>query len=149
MDLNAIKPVENILEIVHPGTNEKLGIKVPLKSLDDPAMKQLKFKIQNDEKNLARRGKSFTAEQVDANTSLLAYTAMSGWDWTGITVIDQSAKIVDGVEIPAVTHFEPATFHGEKPTFNQPTVFKVFDELSWFRDQITEKVGDTKSFFTI
>lgn len=125
MDLNVIKPVENILEIVHPGTNEKLGIKVPLKSLDDPAMKQLKFKIQNDEKALTRKGKSFTAEQVDANTSELAYAAMSGWSWEA-----------------------DATFHGEKPTFNKANVFKVFDELPWFRDQITEKVGDTKSFFT-
>lgn len=125
MDLNAIKPVENILEIVHPGSGEKLGIKVPLKSLDDPALKHTKFKIQNDEKTLTRRGKSLTAEQVDENTSLLAYTAMSGWSWDA-----------------------DATFNGEKPQFNKANVFKVFEELPWFRDQITEKVGDTKSFFT-
>lgn len=125
MDLSAIKPVEGILEIVHPGSNEKLGIKVSLLSLDDDALKKVKLKIQNEEKTLGRRGKSFTAEQVDANTSLIAFTAMTGWSWEN-----------------------DASFHGDKPAFTIANVNKVFDELPWFRDQITEKVGDTKSFFT-
>lgn len=126
MDLAAIKPVEGILEIVHPGNGELLGIKVPLRSLDDDAMKKAKLKIQNDEKVLQRKGKGgFTAEQVEANTNLLAFTAMTGWSWMG-----------------------DANFHGEKPAFNVATVYKVFEELPWFRDQIVEKIGDTKSFFT-
>lgn len=146
MDLAEITPVEEILEIVHPRSNAMVGIKVSLRSLDDPAMKKVKLKIQNDEKNLSRRGKAFTAEQEEANTNLLAFTAMSGWTWTGITTV-QPARTVDGIEIPAVTHFEDALFHGDKPAFNVANVYKVFAEITWFRDQIVEKIGDTKSFF--
>lgn len=137
MDLATVKPSEAILEIVHPGTGEQLGIKVPLLSLDDDALKKMKLKIQNDEKNLSRRGKTFTAEQIEANTSLLAFTAMQGWSW------GQHA-----VRVGNEARMEETTFHGDKPAFTVANVYKVFDELPWFRDQITEKVGDTKSFFT-
>ena len=125
MELSVIKPVEGILEIVHPGSNEPLGIKVMLVSLDDDAMKKAKLKIANASGILTRKGKSFTAEQIEENTNLLAFTAMQGWVWDG-----------------------DASFHGDKPPFNVATVYKVFNELPWFRDQITDKVGDTKSFFT-
>jgi len=126
MDLSAIKPVEHVLDIVHPGTNEPLGIKVSLLSLDDDAMKKVKRKIQDASNALARKGKSFSAEQVEENHNLLLFTAMTGWSWEG-----------------------DANFHGEKPAFTVAMVYKVFNELPWFRDQISEKVGDTKSFFTI
>lgn len=137
MDVSAIKPVESILEIVHPGTNEPLGIKVSLLSLDDDALKKAKRKIQDASNVLTRKGKSFSAEQIEENTNLLLFTAMTGWNWGQYPVRENG-----------VGRMEEATFHGEKPPYNVATVYKVFNELPWFRDQVGEKVGDTKSFFT-
>jgi hypothetical protein len=72
---------------------------------------------------------------------------MTGWDWLGVEVVDVPERREGDTVIPAKTHFEPALFHGEKPAFSQAMVYKVFDELPWFRDQISEKIGDTASFF--
>lgn len=125
MDLANIKPAsEMIHEMLHPGTDEPLGIKVSLCSLDDEKMKRIKRKITDDQQILKRRGKDFTAAQIEENTNLICFTAMNGWVWEG-----------------------EASFHGEKPVFNQANVYRVFNELSWFREQISEAIGETKSFF--
>jgi hypothetical protein len=146
-ELANIKPAETILVIVHPRTLEMIGIKVPLLSLDDETLKAVKKKIQNQASVLSRRGKSFDADQIEANHNLICFTAMTGWDWSGVEVVDEPERREGETIIPAKTHLEPTLFHGEKPAFNQTMVYKVFDELPWFRDQISEKIGDTASFF--
>src|SRR4051812_40538254 len=102
-ELANIKPSERILEIIHPRTREPIGIKVPLLSIDDEAMKAVKKKIQNKSSILARRGKSFDADEIEANHNLICFTAMSGWDWTGVTIIDvperkETVAIIDQPE---------------------------------------------------
>jgi hypothetical protein len=125
MDISAIKPASELLiDIVHPATEKPLGIKVSASSLDDEKMKKIRRRIQDDAINLQKKGKVFDAAQIDANRNLVCFSAMNSWVWEGDT-----------------------TFHGEKPAFNQQTVYSVFNELPWFRDQIEEKVGDTKAFF--
>lgn len=129
MELATVKPNEATLEIVHPGNGEKLGITVTLRSLDDEAMKSTKRKIQDAAIALQKKGKLFSSEEIDNNQNTLLFNAMTGWVW---------GKDENGEEV---------TFNGAKPAFTQTNVLRVFNELPWFRDQISEKVGETKSFF--
>lgn len=126
MDLANIKPVEELMiEIQHPGSFKPLGIRVSIRSIDDEKMKGIKREIQNARIKLEQRGKAFTADQLDNNTNRLMFKAMTGWDWYG----------------------EDVSFHGQKPAFNEDNVMRVFDELTWFLDQVADKVTETKDFF--
>lgn len=126
MDLANIKPAEEIIrEIVHPGSGKEIGIRVSVRSIDDEKMKPIRREIQNRRIKLEQRGKSFNADQLEENNNRLLFKAMTGWDWYG--------KDID--------------FHGDKPAFNEDNVMRLFDEATWFRDQIQEMVGETKDFF--
>lgn len=145
MDISTVKPNESILDIVHPGKGgEQLGIRVGVRSLHDDALKKIKRRIQDESLNLQKRGKVFSSEQIDTNRNALVFAAMTFWLWEKPLL--EPERVEGDKTIPAVYGDEP-TFHGEKPTFNQAMVFKVFDELPWFRDQIEERVDDTKVFF--
>lgn len=141
MDIATVTPSERIVEIKHPATGEKLGIKVFLCYIDDIKMKRIKRKIGDENLALQKRGKHLTAEQLNQNQSRILFAAMTGWAWESVEV---ESKDENGETVITV---DQATFHGEKPQFNEATVFKVFDELEWFKDQINEEVGETKSFF--
>jgi hypothetical protein len=137
MDIAELKPTESILDIVHPSTGERLGITITLLSLDDERMKKVKRQIHDRALNLQKKGKTFKSEEIEDNGNELLFTAMTGWTW-GIPTDEK------GVEIPDAT---PATFRGSVPPFNKPSVYAVFNALPWLRDQVDEKVSDTKSFF--
>lgn len=124
MDLAEIKPVERVIDILHPSTGEKIGVSVAVLSINDERMAAVKRRIQNKRLELERRGKSFKADDLEENEMELLTTAITSWNWEG-----------------------DIDFHGEKPTFNEKNVKSVLKELSWFKQQITEAVGDEKAFF--
>lgn len=137
MDISKIQPTENILHILHPKTGERLGITISLMSIADDRMKKIKRQLQDKRLQLEKRGKNFTATQIEENSNVLLFAAMTGWSW-GVPT-DEKDKPIEGKEA--------ATFKGENPAFKQEKVFEVFNELEWFRDQVDEKVGDGASFF--
>ena len=124
MDLANIKPVERVIEILHPLTGEKIGVSVTVLSINDEKMAAVKRRIQNKRLELERRGKTFKADDLDENEFELLTTAITGWNWDGDT-----------------------DFHGEKPVFNEKNVKAVLKELSWFKQQIVEAISDEKAFF--
>ena len=124
MDLANIKPVERIIDIVHPSTGEKIGVSVSVLSINDEKMASIKRRIQNKRLELERRGKSFKADDLEENEMELLVTAVTGWNWEG-----------------------DVDFHGEKPAFNEKNIKAVFTELTWFKQQIMEAIGDEKAFF--
>lgn len=124
MDISNLKPVERIIEIVHPATGEKLGITVSVLSLNDERMAQIRRKIQNKRIELEKRNKTFKADDLEENELELLVAGITGWSWDG--------------EI---------TYHDEKPVFNEKNVKSVLKELPWFKDQIMEAIGDEKAFF--
>lgn len=124
MDLANIKPVERIIDIVHPSTGEKIGVSVTVLSINDEKMAASKRRIQNKKLELDRRGKTFKADDLEENEMELLTTAITGWNWEG-----------------------DVDFHGEKPAFNEKNVKAVLKELTWFKQQIMEAVGDEKAFF--
>lgn len=124
MDLADIKPVERMIDILHPSTGEKIGVSVTVLSINDEKMAAAKRRIQNKKLELDRRGKTFKADDLEENEMELLTTAITGWNWEG-----------------------DVDFHGEKPAFNEKNVKAVLKELTWFKQQIMEAVGDEKAFF--
>ena len=124
MDLANLKPVERMIDILHPSTGEKIGVSVTVLSINDEKMAAAKRRIQNKKLELDRRGKTFKADDLEENEMELLTTAITGWNWEG-----------------------DVDFHGEKPAFNEKNVKTVLKELTWFKQQIMEAIGDEKAFF--
>lgn len=124
MDLANLKPVERMIDILHPSTGEKIGVSVTVLSINDEKMAAAKRRVQNKKLELDRRGKTFKADDLEENEMELLTTAITGWNWEG-----------------------DVDFHGEKPAFNEKNVKAVLKELTWFKQQIMEAVGDEKAFF--
>lgn len=146
MDLSNLKPSAIMVDILHPGTGEKLGITVSLSSLMDEKMKKVKRRIQDNGYALQRKGKGYSAEEIDVNTNLIVFTAMDGWSWSK-PLLEEAKPATDTTAAIAAVYGDEPSFHGEKPAFTQANVYKVFNELPWFREQLEEKTGETKSFF--
>lgn len=123
MDISTLTPNERIIEIKHPATDENLGIRVTIVSLDDDKTKQIRRQFINKRLELEKKGKSFRADDIEENELDLLIASMTGWDWYD------------------------AEFHGEKLEFNANNVKKVFKELPWFKKQVSEAVSDEKAFF--
>lgn len=123
MDISTLVPNERIIEIKHPANDEKLGIRVTIVSLNDNKTKQIRRQFINKRLELEKKGKSFKADDIEENETDLLIASMTGWDWYD------------------------AEFHGEKLDFNESNIKKVFRELPWFKDQISEAVSDEKAFF--
>lgn len=123
MEISTLLPNDRIIEIKHPSDDKPLGIRVTVVSLNDEKLKQIRRRIINKRLELEKRGKNFKADDIEENEFEILVASVTGWEWYD------------------------ATFHGEKPAFNEANVRKVFAELSWFKDQVAEAVGDEKAFF--
>ena len=111
------------IEILHPKTEEPVGIRVTLLPISDPSLQRLRRQIQDERNRQAAKGKFIKAEEQDDFSIRIATTAIQSWEWYN------------------------ATFHGEQPTLNVKNVRRVCEELPWFLEQIDEAVGDVKAFF--
>lgn len=141
MDLSSIKPQTRTIDIHFPGDEtKKLGVLIELRSINDPEMKRIKRKIQDEKSKLDQRGKILKAESIEENANEIIFQAILGWQWynptgnVGDKGYDESAD---------------ATFRGKKPEFNRASVLAVLNEpgLDWFANQISEAIGDEKAFF--
>ena len=126
MDLSTIKPSEIELEILHPKTDEPVGVKVILISPDDDRMKSIKTRIQDNNIQKQKRNKALKAIEIQHNENVLLAETIINWDWYGKDV----------------------EFKGQKPEFNKKTVLDVLSTLPWFKQQIDDTLSDTKGFFT-
>lgn len=138
-DIGEIVAKPREIEILKPdGSDSILGVEVGLRSLDDPKLKAVKRKIQNEGNRLAAKGKSFKAEDIEDNMFEVLFTAMTHWKWYNPT----GAEGDDGFDADAAPVFED-----EVPDFNRRMVKKVFDKLPWFQKQVKDAVDDETAFF--
>jgi len=140
MDISTLVPSERIVEIVSPATKAPLGIRVTVMHIDDPRLKTLKRKLQDERQRREQRGKIISAEMQDENLSELTFATMTGWEWYNPT----GMKGEKGYNPDKEPKFE-----GKVPDFNKANVFAMFEKLPWFRDQIGEAVSETESFFQL
>ena len=126
MELTTLTPSERVIDIVHPVTQEPLGIKVTLVSIEDGRLKRIKRKIQDERFRLEAKGKHLKSEDVEENSFLILHAAVTGWQWSG-----------------------DATFNGEKPEYNLKNLKEVLGKLPWMRSQIEEAIADESAFFSV
>ena len=124
-DITNIAPKEQTIEILHPSSDEPVGISVSLMSPDDPRMKTIKRKITDFNLQKQKRGKVLKAIEVEDNEIALIGATLTGWEWYG----------------------DDVSFKGEKPEFNPKNVAAVLKEITWFKKQLSDELDDTKGFF--
>lgn len=137
-DLANIKPVSRAVEIIHPGTGRKLGVRVNIVSLDDERLSKVRRSITDKRLHLEARGKTFKSTEIEDNRLTIISTAITGWEWYNPT----GEAGDEGFDFDAMP-----TFNDETPDFKPVNVRSVLSELSWFADQINEALGETESFF--
>lgn len=139
MDISAIKPSERTVELVHPGTGTRLGIRVTVMSIDDERLAKLKRTFRDETNRLNSRGKSIKAEQEEANSYQLLFAATTGWEWYNPTGNEGDAGYDPDAQL---------TLEGSLPQYNQANFLKVAKSLPWFTKQLTGEIDEEKAFFT-
>lgn len=129
-DIAKLTTDETTVTIKHPGTHEPIGVTVNVMHIDDPRLAKIKRQFTDEKNRLAQRGKFIKAEEIESNTNLILFRAMTGWHW---------GQDTDGEEV---------TFNDTKPDFTQRDVLEVLTTLPWFADQVGEAIGETEAFFT-
>jgi hypothetical protein len=139
-DLSQIKPTDRTIEILHPRTDEPIGIRVTLMSIDDERMIKAKRAITDKRLHLEQRAKSFKSTDLEDNKTSLLATAVIDWEWYNPTG-NEDAKDFDRNAMPE--------WNSSVPDFSRRNVQAILSDpgMSWFTDQINEAVGETKAFF--
>lgn len=120
-ELTNIVAAERRLDIVHPATDEPVGLVLILLPDSHPQVKAAARKSLNE--SISRRSKA-TAEQIEANRISMVAASVGGWEWQG-----------------------ELTFHGEKPEFTQQTLQQLLKELPWVGEQVDVALTDRAEFF--
>lgn len=132
MEIGELKPQTRELEILHPGTNENLGVRLTILSMDDPKMKRVKRSLVDDRLNLEQKGKHLKAEGIDENLQTILLAAILGWVWYNPIEGDESKH--------------PKLEGDREPEFCPRNVKKLLDH-EWFRDQVNAAISDRSAFY--
>ncbi|EJP77294.1 TPA: DUF1983 domain-containing protein [Stenotrophomonas maltophilia] len=104
-ELSNIVAAERRLELLHPATQEPVGLVLVLLPDSHLQVKAAARKSIND--RISHRGK-VSAEQLEASRIGMLAASVGGWEWQG-----------------------ELTFHGSKPEFNPQTLQQLLKELPW------------------
>jgi hypothetical protein len=138
MELTALKPTDRTIEIVGPATGQPIGLRVRVMSLEDDRLKRIKRQITDESLKLQSKGKAFKADEIERNAHNLMFGGTLGWEWYNPTG-SEGDEGYDAEAMPA--------FKGEQPDYNQKNFIALVSELGWIGEQISEAIGETKSFF--
>lgn len=133
-----LKTGAKTLEILHPGTQEPIGIRVFHVHIDDEKMQTLKRSITNRRNQLEARGKGFKFDEVEENMHNLIRTGVTGWEWYNPTGKEGD----EGYDPDAMPDF-----NGEILEYNTKNLMTMVKGYPWFKDQISVSMGDLAGFF--
>lgn len=125
MDISEIKPTEREIEIMFPN-GDPSGIMVTIMSPDDARMKTIIRRVTDKNLELKRKNKTPSAVEIEENETALVGATIVDWNWSKSDL----------------------TLDGKKPDCTPVNVRKVVSTVPWFKAQLAEELGDTKSFFT-
>lgn len=133
MDIASIKPTTRVVEIIDPRTKGNFGIKVEIKSLEDDALKTVRRSIQNQTLANESKNKAIKADELDANLVRIMVGSIQKWTWYQ----------------PEGSESHPSFQNEEHPECTAKVIKELCDAVPWFKDQISEALSDTDSFFTV
>jgi len=139
-DISNLVPTAREIEIKHPVTDDPIGIRIDLCSIDDPKLKALKRQMTDKRNKAAMKGSPLKASDIEQNENTLMFNACEGWHWYNPT----GSEGDDGYDPDAMPDFD-----GEVPDFNQRNFFRVIDRLQWMRRQIATELDEEKDFFQL
>jgi hypothetical protein len=125
MDIGTIKSGNTTVKIKHPASMEPTGLEIELRPMFSPEVKAVTRRIKDQALKLGQRGKTFTSDDIDKNTTDILVAAVANFKFTG-----------------------DAKWHGETPKFDQKIVREMV-AIDWLAAQLDEALGDTSSFFRI
>lgn len=128
MDIGKVAPTNVFHKVRHPGTGEFVGLTVELRSINSDEVKKIQRTVTDQRLKLSAKGKTFTAEQVEANRFRLLVAVVAGWEWS------------------ADANGEPGTWNGEALVFTSANV-KIILSADWLADQLDEALGVERDFY--
>lgn len=118
-------------EVLHPGTGKEIGLRLFLRSINDPAVKPITKRVENARLKAERtkRAGGFTAEEMEKNAIEIIAACVVGWEWY---------NDADGV---------PGSLGGEQLEFTPLNLNKIL-AIDKLRSQIDAELMDEDRFFT-
>lgn len=124
MDLMSINPNSRKVPLVHPATEEEVGLTFILRSRHSPEVQAAQRKAINA--RLAKKKANLTAEAAEAAQRNLILAAVEGWEFTK----------------------PDATINGERPEFSRKALKQLIDDgPRWIREFLDSELGDDAAFY--
>lgn len=124
MDIANVKAENRTIEIMHPDTEEPVGIRITIRSEYHPSVKAAQRR--NLDGQLNSKKAKMTAKQLERNNEALNVACVESWEWYG----------------------EGVNYKGdENPPCDADTVEAVFKDAPWIKDQVRKEFDDTAAFF--
>ena len=125
MDISKLKADKSDVVILHPGTEEPIGLTFSMLPMSSQKVKSVIRQIRT--KLLGKRRQRFTPDEEESNGIEIMLASVCGIKWAKGT-----------------------TWNGEVPKFNEKTVREILepDSSDWIREQLSDHVGNTANFFT-
>ncbi len=124
-DISSVIASEREVDIVHPVTQEPIGLKLTVRPDSAPEVRAVERKWLT----MGLRGRRITAEQMESRGIEILVAHVSGWAWGNDT------------------NGEACTFDGGTPEFNEPNLRKVLKALPWIKKQLDVEAGNDSGFF--
>ena len=124
MDISKLVDAEAIfdLELLHPVTDEPLGITMKIRSAGSDAAKRVLREHTNKQIERNIKGKKPTSEQLEAQELEKAASYIASWDW--------------GKE----------TYDGKVPVLSMKTAIEIMDKEGWIFGQVVEAANKIANF---
>lgn len=139
MDISQVIDYEKlfVLEILHPITDEPIGLTMEIRSSGSEKCKAIYRKHTDELLEMRYKGKRPKGKQSEKEELERTAACIASWNWG-----KAPDKEVDGQIIPG----EQATYRGEKPELTMKKAIEVLDRISWIYAQVKEAAGAQENF---
>lgn len=128
-DLNTIRAEDRSVNLLHPKTDDELGLVFHLRSPDSDEVKAVEREWQNHRLHPKRQKRPLTVEEAESFQDKRIIAAVKGWDWE-----DENLNI-----------------GGERPEFS-PKVLREWlkgGAPKFVRNFLVDETEDLASFFSV
>ncbi len=124
MDLSKIVNSEQLytLELLHPTTDEPIGVTFQIRSMDSDPAKAVQRKIIDETYERRRANKTIKAKETVTNEYRKAAACIAGWDWG------------------------ENEYNGSIPQYSEEKALEILTEQDWIFTQVLEAANKLSNF---